>query len=52
MDDIIPVEDIMRSIDELGKMDLKIQDVNKQAKINSSRNSIVESSYYFTSKTI
>ena len=33
MDDIIPVEDIMRSIDELGKMDLKIQDVNKQAKL-------------------
>ena len=33
MDDIIPVEDIMRSIDGLGKMDLKIQDVNKQAKL-------------------
>ena len=33
MDDIIPVEDIMQSIDQLGKMDLKIQDVNKQAKL-------------------
>ena len=33
LDDIIPVDDIMRSIDELGKMDLKIQDVNKQAKL-------------------
>ena len=32
-DDLIPIQDIMNSIDELGKMDLKIQDINKQAKL-------------------